>query len=994
MNKKTNLRRSIKRSHINKNNIYGENNINSKNSIRRTLSTKRKQRRDITEHLVTLSEAHLIVKLCIEQITLRGLTERFIFKPIRIGDSADEIRYLINLAGMRCTLRNCKQIIIPFDYYEGFIKFELEWEFDSKKGLFNQFISYLPKYTQGIIILLFDLFSKVIIYSHINKMSPERLLKSMALSILGDSTKTFDNFHDAYKEWLKCSNACIHLFLAYLREQGYSTNLHPKLCALLENYVEYRIKTIKEKDFMHPLIDASITDDEKNKFLSKKQTHILFKEPDSITLSHQSSVTRNYSINKNNFDESFEEVLPEIVESLNTYRKHHDDLLKHSTVDQKWVELYNKGVNYMSEDALKLFFAYDEHHSSHSKPSESLPTDNQSYQHELIPNSFSKKGIKEDFDDNVDSSDKLSLSSTLGKKTINQCTTTTPSNSIDHIDYSSRSLPQSELKLSNKTTVSFLCVKRRPQSTTSSISYKYESEDWEDWYVIDRVIKLPINGHLIVETIDDIFPYIWIEVNIHPSTENSDKDSILNENFGEWILIEPKSTLMEYENNDWILIKEKHKFLQDLEQQQQEIMREKLLKKQEELDKSRLHGRKTHSRMSSFSIPWVSRKNSLKHHNDVSSNNSMETNDKDNIKTNETISDIENIEKQPQKILNETAVQMYNNDYKNDINNNIDCQSGVIEGDNYYYDEMEGSYSEYDDESDYYNYENGYYYYDENGYYYDENGYYYDENGYYYDENGYYYDENGYYYDENGYYYDDYTGQYYGPNQPTNYYYQQPQPTAMPPGQGPMMFNNPQLSQQQQALIPISKSQELKPKLKLLESSEQIRQREEQEQNNKDGSNNNSNSNSDNQLQPLSKDLQNKTPQMSQQNMMLKPIKRPMKPFGPSLPPNFRRPNTKDDNNNENQSSSPIMKPPRIKKFLTPEQRQKLPRIPRIPNPNIFLHQSQQPPHILNPPYYTPHSGKPIRIPHSNFNPNMPLKGKGKLNLDSDPNNSVNTTLN
>lgn len=74
------------------------------------------------------------------------MTEPEIFKPIRIRDGANEVRYLINcllrdnraefedelkfqdihniVAGIRWALRNCTTIIVPYDYYEQFVRYE------------------------------------------------------------------------------------------------------------------------------------------------------------------------------------------------------------------------------------------------------------------------------------------------------------------------------------------------------------------------------------------------------------------------------------------------------------------------------------------------------------------------------------------------------------------------------------------------------------------------------------------------------------------------------------------------------------------------------------------------------------------------------------------------------------------------------------------------------------------------------------------------------
>ncbi|POG69119.1 hypothetical protein GLOIN_2v1629958, partial [Rhizophagus irregularis DAOM 181602=DAOM 197198] len=81
--------------------------------------------------------------------------------------------------------------------------------------------------------------------SHINQMHPTRILKSMALQVFNESqTKTHENFQSAYQEWLKFSNALIHLFLAYLRERACSTQLPERLHLLLRDYVDCRKKCL------------------------------------------------------------------------------------------------------------------------------------------------------------------------------------------------------------------------------------------------------------------------------------------------------------------------------------------------------------------------------------------------------------------------------------------------------------------------------------------------------------------------------------------------------------------------------------------------------------------------------------------------------------------------------------------------------------------------------------------------------------------------------
>ncbi|CAJ0754569.1 10237_t:CDS:2, partial [Entrophospora sp. SA101] len=121
---------------------------------------------------------------------------------------------------------------------------EIESDFDPDKGSFKQFLCYLPKQNRDILVELFDICAQVTAESHINNMPVERLVKTLALCILGDKDKPLEGFEGAYNEWTKCSQACLHLFLAYLREKAVSTELNPRLTILIDNYVEDRKKSV------------------------------------------------------------------------------------------------------------------------------------------------------------------------------------------------------------------------------------------------------------------------------------------------------------------------------------------------------------------------------------------------------------------------------------------------------------------------------------------------------------------------------------------------------------------------------------------------------------------------------------------------------------------------------------------------------------------------------------------------------------------------------
>ena len=117
----------------------------SRANLRRTISTRKELKRDVAQ-TVTLEEVHLIVKRCADEIRLRGLREVDIFKPQRIGDSVDEVRHLTNcllkdsrteyeqeirtqnvhvvVSAMKSALRHCDSILVPYRYYEEFVRYE------------------------------------------------------------------------------------------------------------------------------------------------------------------------------------------------------------------------------------------------------------------------------------------------------------------------------------------------------------------------------------------------------------------------------------------------------------------------------------------------------------------------------------------------------------------------------------------------------------------------------------------------------------------------------------------------------------------------------------------------------------------------------------------------------------------------------------------------------------------------------------------------------
>src|SRR5439155_22121821 len=109
-------------------------------------------------------------------------------------------------------------------HYENFAIQERESNYEinnnSKSCLFTKsFLKHLPKLNQEILLQLFEICAQVTIESKINKMSANKIIKSLSLCLLGNQKNIFRNFDEAYAEWTKCSNACLHLFLAYLREK-------------------------------------------------------------------------------------------------------------------------------------------------------------------------------------------------------------------------------------------------------------------------------------------------------------------------------------------------------------------------------------------------------------------------------------------------------------------------------------------------------------------------------------------------------------------------------------------------------------------------------------------------------------------------------------------------------------------------------------------------------------------------------------------------------
>ncbi|CAG8435543.1 uncharacterized protein OCT59_010503 [Rhizophagus irregularis] len=358
-------------------------------------SIKKKQKRDV-EQSITIGETYLIVHLYVNELVKRGLTDPNIFGPgpVQTDNENDEVRFLINcllrdnrvefeeelkyqsinniIIGIRMALRNCTSIIISYENYEDFVKHEIEWQYDPKIGSFNQFLSYLPYKNQGILVELFDFFAMTMEVSHINHVHPRRILKSMSLHLFNESlSKSYENFHLAYQDWLKYSNALTHLFLAYMRERSYSTNLPDRLNILLKDYVECREKCIRN----------SVTNEYGNEIIFKE--HILpditmenlddaiisMEQFDINPIQRSSMLKRNVKkIQKKisrRFRNSFYPTFPEkfiLKRKENIKPSSFPNITKiddPETVEIKWDELQSRGLYILSEEALKLLFIYD-----------------------------------------------------------------------------------------------------------------------------------------------------------------------------------------------------------------------------------------------------------------------------------------------------------------------------------------------------------------------------------------------------------------------------------------------------------------------------------------------------------------------------------------------------------------------------------------------------------------------------------------------------------
>ncbi|CAG8532507.1 979_t:CDS:2 [Ambispora leptoticha] len=386
---------------------------------------------------------HLIVKRCADEIEERGLHEVDIFKPIRIGENAAEVKDLINcmlqdnrmqfedeiknqnihnvVAAMKWALRHCEVTLVPYMFYEEFVRFEQEWDFDPEKGSFSQFLLYLPKQNQEILLCLFDICAKVTEESHINQMSAQKIVKSLALCVLGDQERKFDTFDDAYSEYSKCSNACLHLFLAYLREKAVATRLPPRLTVFLDNinYLDVRKKSVASM-YIHPqtlnrqTYTSSILGDDSqannsqyaesylsqsdieegllppsNSNYAESTTSTITKDtyqkspasdnyerPTSIlrvtrTMPVQQQPGQNQNFNSRK-SKAVSILLPEMVDNLNRQTIVRASTLmtadEQKTAQTLWKEFQTEGVSGFSDDFLKLFFSLDDREELYASP--------------------------------------------------------------------------------------------------------------------------------------------------------------------------------------------------------------------------------------------------------------------------------------------------------------------------------------------------------------------------------------------------------------------------------------------------------------------------------------------------------------------------------------------------------------------------------------------------------------------------------------------------
>ncbi|CAG8508343.1 24948_t:CDS:2 [Dentiscutata erythropus] len=638
-------------------------------SLKRSMTTK-KAKRDVAE-FVSLEEVHLIVKRCDSIENIRRLISLMLQEDRTQFEEEVKEQSIHNvISAMKWALRHSSTALVPYQYYEEFVRYEQEWDYDPGKGSFKQFLCYLPKQNQEILTELFEVCSQVTAESHINKMSVQRIVKSLALCILSDQENSLQNFDTAYSEWRKCSSACLHLFLAYLRELDYSSPepLNPRLTILLDNYVEYRKMSVTSAYFEHPLPD--ITVDEIPKIpntRSRKQSVVTFAQTTEITTSRER--IRTFVETSDSRPVSMLRVTRQIPSSEITAEtrtfKSRTIVNPMMTIDEKqnvekmWQQFQNNGIGSLSDDFLKLYFSIEE--KARAGPINST--------YDLMFNDFSRKGFKSFhldlpkivIDDTMTSdqtSDQISLDQTLNQSLdptlLDPETIPQDDNSIDGMkmlrndsgisvrdslvwdnfsesgfrdsrddltdvkppsiresisdinkkgsnisfDIDEENMTRSSVQSSvisgrksirdsikgRKKLVKFRSLKKSKTRSIDSHSFVSENnsenvfsdddkEDWDDWDIISSE-DLPITTHLSIETVDEIFPYVWMETT---ASDQADR-------WGDWVFIEPRKGLVH--ECEWVMIEDKAQVFSE-----QQV--------------ARTSRRRKMSAISTFSIPWI-----------------------------------------------------------------------------------------------------------------------------------------------------------------------------------------------------------------------------------------------------------------------------------------------------------------------------------------------------------------------------------------------------
>ncbi|CAI2161815.1 15520_t:CDS:2 [Funneliformis geosporum] len=604
--------------------------VNNNSNNFRKLSQKTTNLKEFGNN-VTIEETSLIVKRCVEQIRLRGLNTVNIFKPMRIGDGGDEVKYLLNcllndnipefedeiqsqdinniVSAMKWALRHCKCIIIPFNNYESFNFYEQEMNYDVRKGLFtNNFLNSIPKLNREIILELFDiciqLNSSVLPSNSDIDNNPLKIIKSLALCLIGynddEKERNFTSFDDAYREWIKSSNAC-----------------H-----------EYQKEIIQTADFP----ESPTISNKSRKHFRKRSSLIYFSAPSERPISIL-RVTRTVppGITNNGRKSRCPSILlPEMLDNLNRrtiVRTSTMMTLEEQNIAEKiWKEFQRNGIASLSDDYIKLFFSLDEkminenlHKNMAITPIEknwkdfskkgfksfylepplppkkkqdknnvSLPNnkndngktggnelDNEMRPKTIAWDDFTTKGFRDSLDN---LSDVLTLASSVKSPLLRD---------NDH-DYNISNVKSTTTTTATrndgkkhkiKRGINLRSLKKKSFDSNNDFDYNEHEEDWEDWYVIDPAQDFQVTTHLAIETIDEIFPYIWIETT---------SDEVTNR-WGEWVFVEPRQDLINHEC-EWIMIEEKEQILNIW-------------------DDSKVRGRgklrRKSNAFSTFSLPWV-----------------------------------------------------------------------------------------------------------------------------------------------------------------------------------------------------------------------------------------------------------------------------------------------------------------------------------------------------------------------------------------------------